>query len=154
MPAILVLDLGEALALDGASQDHGRAIGRGSRALQRHVDLLDVVAVDHHGLYAERLGPAPVGIEVPTELSFPALAEAIDIDNRGEVGQAVKGGLVESLPDRALADLGVAAENPDVVGQPVQLLAGHRDADRDWEALPERTGGYVNPRKDRSGVTL
>ena len=66
----------------------------------------------------------------------------------------MKGGLVESLPERARADLGIAAENPDVVGQPVQVLAGHRDADRDREALPKRTGGDVNPGEDRSWMTL
>ena len=56
--------------------------------------------------------------------------------------------------DRALGNLGVAAEHPDVIRQSVEVLACHREAHRNREALPERTGRYVNPRKDRRGMTL
>ena len=51
------------------------------------MDQRQVVPGDDHGLHAERRRPPPVGIEVPTELRFPALAQAIDIDNGSEVEQ-------------------------------------------------------------------
>ena len=50
-----------------------------------------------------------------------ALAEAVDVDDRDQVVQALLAGVLDRLPDRALGHLGVAAQRPHAVGQPVQL---------------------------------
>ena len=54
VPAVLVLDGLDALALDRARHDHRRAAGRLCRFLVRAIDLLDVVSVDLDRVPAER----------------------------------------------------------------------------------------------------
>ena len=55
------------------------------------VDCLDVVAVDLDRVPAERLEPARVRGEVPAVHRLAALAEPVDVDDRGEVVELVEG---------------------------------------------------------------
>src|SRR5438067_2633556 len=61
VPAILVLDLAEALALDRPGDDHGRLAPAGARLAERLVDLGGVVAVDDDRPASE--GPDPGGTD-------------------------------------------------------------------------------------------
>ena len=156
VPAFLILDLGEPAALDRLGQDH-RGLPAGDVALGRGqgaVDLGQVVTVDDHDAGTERRGAGGVGIEVPAELGRAALPEPVDVDDNDQVGQAVMGGLVQRLPDRALGQLAVAAQHPDPVRQPVQVLASQRDPHPVGQPLAERAGGHVHPGQDRGRVAL
>src|SRR5207245_5526672 len=115
VPAVLVLDLREALALDRLGEDYGRLARRRERVAVGAVDGSHVVAVDDDREAAERLDPAAVGVHAPAVLGLAALPEAVDVEDRGEVRQPVETSLVEGLPDRAFGELGVAAQAPDVV---------------------------------------
>ena len=150
----LVLDRLDALALLGLGDDRDRladgVLGLGVGGLDR----LDVVAVDRDRLPAERLDAADVAVEVPAEHRLARLAEAVDVDDRGDVVELLPAGVLEGLPHRALGHLGVAAQHPHAVGQLVQRAAGHRHADADRQALAERAGGDVGRRDARRRVTL
>ena len=154
VPAVLVLDFGETLALDRPGDDHGRLFGVRQRLAVRPVDGAEVVAVDDDRVAAERLHAAAVGVEVPTELRLAALAEAVDVPDGGQVGRLVVRRLVECLPDRSLGELGVAAQDPHVERQLVEVLARDRHTDADGQALAERAGGDVDPRDRRGRVAL
>jgi hypothetical protein len=97
VPAILVLDLGEALALHRFGEHDGRVTSVPGRC-QRLVDLGDVVSVDGDGGAAEGLGTPLVGGHVPFQLGGATLAEPVHVDDRGEVAELVVGGLVQRLP--------------------------------------------------------
>src|SRR5438093_2685095 len=131
MPAILVLDLSEALSLDGACDHHRRLSGSLPRLLQGLIDLLQVVAIDHDGAASERLDPVAIMVGLPFVFGWAPLAEPVDIEDRGEVREAVVAGLVEALPDGALRQLAVAGEGPYVIRQLIQFAAGERHAYRD-----------------------
>ena len=155
VPALPVLDLGEAAALASAGQDDGRLLsGQVARLSDGLVDRGDVVAVDDEYPGAERGGPAAVGVQVPGKLGGTALAEAVHVDDGDEVGQLVVRGLVERLPHRPFGHLAVAAQDPDPVRQFVQVLACQRDADAVGQALSEGSGRHVHPRQDRGGMTF
>ena len=149
-----VLDLAGALALLGPGHDHGRAAvdvrGLGERA----VDLVDVVAVDLDRVPAEGPCAVGVGVEIPAVHRLAGLAEPVDVDDRGQVVEAVVCGVLERLPDRSLGHLAVAAQDPYAVGQLIEALAGERDADADRQSLAERAGRHVHPRQHRRGVAL
>ena len=131
-------------------------VGRSASAAwrERLVDRAEVVAVDGDGAAAERLDPPGVRVQVPAQLGRAALAEPVDVDDRGQVGQPVVGRLVERLPHRALGHLAVAAQHPHPVRQLVEVLAGQRDADAVGQPLAQRAGGDVDPRQHRGGVAL
>jgi hypothetical protein len=95
------------------------------------------VAVDLQGAGAEGLGPAGIGVQVPAQLGGAALTEPVDVDDRDQVGQPVVSGLVQRLPDRSLGELTVAAQHPDPVGPPLQVLAGQGDPDPVGQALAQ-----------------
>ena len=118
------------------------------------VDRLDVVAVDLDRMPAERLRPRAVVVELPLVHRRAALPEPVDVEDRGQVVELVVPGVLERLPDRALGRLAVAAEHPDAVGQPVEVLAGDRHPDPDRQPLAERAGGDVDPRDQRRRVAL
>ena len=126
-------------------------VGRSAlaRAGERVVDRREVVAIDHDRVAAERLHPRGVGVEVPLELGRAALTEPVDVEDRGEVREALVTRVVEPLPDRALRELAVARERPDVVGRREHALACERDPDGDRQTLAERAGGDVDPREHR-----
>ncbi len=153
VPAILVLDLGHALALDRARQDDRRPL-RPLGELVGVVDLRRVVPVDDHGAAAERLDAPPVGFHVPAELGRAGLTQPVHVDDRRQVVEAVVRRLVESLPDGALGQLAVAAEHPDPVVKPVEALAGEGYADAVGQALTQRPGGHVDPREHGGRVSL
>src|SRR6185312_9143359 len=78
VPAVLVLDLRVALALDRARDDRRRPAGRRLGLTVRGVDCLDVVAVDLDRVPAERLEPPRVRVEIPAVHRLAALSEAVD----------------------------------------------------------------------------
>ena len=118
------------------------------------VDLLEVVPVDLDRLPAEGLGPLRVRVEIPAVHRLAALAEPVHVDDRGQVLELVERGVLERLPHRALGHLAVAAQAPDAVREPVEVLAGERHADRDRQPLAERAGGDVDPRDARASGGL
>ena len=154
MPAVLVLDLRVALALDRARDDRRRPAGRRLGLAVRGVDCLDVVAVDLDRVPAERLEPLRVRVEVPAVHRLAALTEAVDVDDRGEVVELVEGGVLGCLPHRPLRHLAVAADHPDAERKPVEPLPRDRHADPDREALAERAGGDVDPGEHRDRMAL
>ena len=153
-PALAVLDLGEPVALAGAGQDYGGRSAAGRAGEKRLVDLAEVVPVDDDGVAAERLHPLGVRVQAPAQFGRAALAEAVHVDDRGEVAQVVVGGLVQGLPDRPLGHLAVPAQHPDPVRQFVEVPAGQGHPDPVRQPLAERAGGHVDPRQHRGGVAL
>jgi hypothetical protein len=156
VPAFLVLDLGEALALDRLGEDHRRLVarGRGFGGGEGRVDVGQVVAIDSDYPGAERRGAGRVGLDVPAEVGRAALAEPVDVHHDDHVGQLVVGRLVQRLPDGPFGEFAVPAQHPDPVRQLVQVLAGEGDPDAVGQALAERAGGHVHPGQDRGGVAL
>ena len=118
------------------------------------VDRLDVVAVDDDRVPAERPRTRDVDVEVPADHRLAALAQPVDVDDRGQVVELVVRGVLERLPHRALGHLAVAAQHPDAVRDAIEPLAGERRPDADREALAERAGGDVDPREDGRRVPL
>ena len=145
VPVQLVLDLLDALALERVRHDHGGLAVRVERLRVRAVDLLEVVPVDLDRLPAEGLGPLRVRVQIPAVHRLAALPEPVHVDDRGQVLELVERGVLEGLPHRALGHLAVAAQAPDPVREPVEVLAGEGDADRDRQPLAERAGGDVDP---------
>src|SRR5437879_9334563 len=135
VPVLLVLDFTEALPLDRA-RDHDRRLGgRFPCLLQGLVDLFQVVAIDDDRPAAEGLNPVTIDIGLPFVFGWSPLAEAIDVENGGEVGEAVEAGLVQPLPDRAFGQLAIARKGPDVIREAVELATGERDSDGKRQAL-------------------
>ena len=155
MPVLVVLDLGEPAALDGAGQDHGGPVRAPLRdEAERLGDFGEVVTVDDEHVRPERLGALGVGGEVPLVLGGAALAQPVHVHDRGQVGQPVVRGLVQGLPDGALRHLAVPAQHPHPVGQPVEVPARQRDPHPVGQPLAERSGGDVDPRQDRGGMAF
>ena len=152
VPARLVLDRLDPLALDRARDDDRRFAGRRGRIAVGGVDLLDVVAVDLDRVPAEGTSALQIPLEVPAVHRLAALAEAVDVEDRGQVVQLVVPGVLERLPDRALGGLAVTAQHPDAVRQAVEVLAGDCHSDPDREPLAERAGGDVHPGDQRRGM--
>ena len=153
VPAFLVLEERDALALHGAGEHGGRAAGAAS-ARVRVVDLGEVVTVDDDRIHIEGANARGVRAHVPLELGRPTLSEAVHIDDRGEVRKALVTRVVECLPYRALGRLAVAHEHPDVIRRLEHALAGESDANSDRQPLSERPGRHVDPREDRRGMPL
>jgi hypothetical protein len=93
-------------------------------------------------------------VAVPAVHGLARLAEAVHVEDGYEVVQLVEGGVLKGFPHRALGHLRVTAEDPDAVGELVQVLASQRDTDPDGEALPQRTGRDVHPGEGRRRVAL
>src|ERR1700731_2243066 len=99
VPAVLVLDLLESLALDGARDDDARPVAARPCGLERLVDLDQVVPVDDDRPASERLDAVAVDVEIPFVFGWSALAEPVDVEDRGEIREPVVTPLVERLPD-------------------------------------------------------
>ena len=129
VPAALVLDLRVPLALERLGDDRRRLPARRLRLAVRGVDLLHVVAVDLDRMPAE--GAQAVGVrgQIPAVHGLSALAEPVDVDDRGQVVELVEGGVFGCLPHRALGHLAVAADHPDPERQAVEPLPGERHPD-------------------------
>ena len=137
VPAGLVLDRLDALALDRPG-DHDRRLAGRARGLRvRAVHRLDVVPVDLDRLPAERVRAVAVDVEVPADHRLPALAQAVDVEDRGQVVELVMGGVLESLPHRAFGHFAVAREHPHARGEPVEVLRCERHSDAERQALAE-----------------
>ena len=145
---------GTPLPLIGPGQHHRGSVVAGPGLRQRLIDRHRVVTVDDERTTAEGLHPGSVAVQVPLQLRRPALAQAVDVDDGGEIAEPVVARLVEGLPDRAFGGLAVPAQDPDVIGKLVEVFPGQTDADRVGETLAEGAGGHVHPRQHRSGVTL
>ena len=112
MPARLVLDRLDALALDRPRDHHRRFAGRAGRLRVRTVDRLDVVSVDLDRLPAERVRSIAIRVEIPADHRLAALAEPVDVDDRRQVVELVVRRVLECFPHRALGHLAVAAQHP------------------------------------------
>src|SRR5262245_57646367 len=154
MPAVFVLDLREAFAFQCPGDDDGRLACGLACPGKGGVDLLDVVAIDQYRESAEGLRPLTIDVNVPAVLGLATLAEPVDVEYGCQVGEPVVPGLVDSLPDRALCQLGIAAKGPDVEGQLVQVHTRQGDPDCDRQALTKRACGNVHPRYCRCGMPL
>ena len=110
--------------------------------------------VDLERVPAERLGARDVPVEIPADHRLAALAEAVHVDDRGEVVELEVRGVLERLPHRPFGHLAVAAEHPHAVSDAVEVLARDCHADTDGKALAEGAGGDVDPRDARRGMAL
>ena len=91
--------------------------------------------------------PAPRELlEVMAPHRGAALAEAVDVGDGAQAVEAVHGGDVSGLPDRAFRRLSVAEDAISaVVGRDPPRV--ERDADRGTDALTERAGRHVDKRQ-------
>src|SRR4029453_9312106 len=105
VPAALVLDRLDALALDRPRDNQGRAARRLGGLAVGAVDLLDVVPVDLDRVPAEGAGPLDVRAGVPALHRLAALPEPVDVEDRTQVVELVVGRVLERLPDGSLGGL-------------------------------------------------
>jgi hypothetical protein len=152
--SVLVLDGGDALALDRARDDDRRLSLRLDRLRVGAVDRLDVVPVDLDRVPAERLGAPDVDVGVPADHRLAALPEPVDVEDGREVVEVVMGRVLVGLPDRPFGHLAVAMEHPDPGRRALEVLGAERHADTQRQALPERAGGHVHPRNPGRRVSL
>ena len=129
--AVDVLDRRDALALDRARDEHRRLAGRRDRFRVRAVDLLDRVPVHRDRVPAECLRALDVRVQIPADHRLAALAEAVHVEDRGQVVEVVVRGVLERLPHRALGELAVTAEHPHAERKAVEVLPRQGDADAD-----------------------
>ena len=151
VPAVLPLDQGYALALDGAGENHRRPPAGPGGFLQRPQDCPDVVAVDDDGVPAEGAPPVPIGGHVVAPLRRAALTEPVDVGDGAQVVEPVAVRDLRRLPHRALRRLAVADQRVGPVGRP-DAAGVERDAHRGADALPERSGRHVHERQARRRV--
>jgi hypothetical protein len=95
------------------------------------------VAVDDERMGAEGLHPPGIAVHVPLEFGGTVLSQTVDVHDGGQVTQLVVGGLIQGLPHGAFGQFAVPAQNPDPVGQPVQVAAGQRHPDRVRQTLAQ-----------------
>src|SRR5579883_229884 len=110
VPAVLVLDVIEAFAFDGAGEDYGGAAGGLAGGFVGGEELGDVVAVDDEGLPAEGFPALAVDLHVVLEHGGLALAEAVDVDGGAEVIEVVERGPLGGFPDGAFGGFAIAHE--------------------------------------------
>ena len=154
VPAILVGDLGHAVALLGARHDHRRSVVLGGGTV-RLVDRHDVMPVDREGVPPERLRASDEDVRVPAVHRRSSLPQPVEVDHAGEVGRPVMRRRLHRLPDGPFRRLRVADQDPHARGALVQPhRERHPEADR--RPLPERAGRGLDPRQlgDRRRVAL
>src|SRR6185312_9072876 len=105
--------------------------GDPDRLAVRGADGIDVVTVDLDQVPAERHEPPTVQIEVPAMHRLAGLAEAVDVDDGGQVVEPCVRRMFEALPHRPFGELAVTGQDPDPVGQTIEPFPGEGDADRD-----------------------
>src|SRR5579885_3003286 len=123
MPAILVLDLRESLALDCFGDNERRLLVLLRRLDVGCLNLIEVMAVNFNGMPAERAGACSVGVAIPAEHRLAALAEAVHNEDAYEVAQLIVSCKLQRLIDRTFGHLTIAQHYPDTIGQFVQILA-------------------------------
>src|SRR5207253_3350524 len=150
VPVVVVLHVGDALALDRA-RDHGRRLPLVRLGgAQRPDHVLDVVAValDHvpaegGELLARIRARGLDGARLTLVIHQPAeLLQRVEVEDRGQVVELVAFGDERRLPDLPLLDLPVAE---DAEGVEVHLLqlGSERESNADRQPLPERAGRGV-----------
>src|SRR5207302_270076 len=87
VPVLLVLDLAESLALDGAGDDYRRVLIAAARLGQCLVDLAQVVPVDENWPAAERLDTLAIHVEIPLVFGGAALAQPVDVEDGTKVAE-------------------------------------------------------------------
>ena len=144
--AFAARDCAEPFALLGTGDDRqwpGRVvIGR----CEGVVDGQQVVPVDLEGPPAEGPGPTGVGTGVTVRHRRPALPQAVDVHDDHEVAEAVVGGVLERLPDRAFSHLAVAAEHEDPGWTALEPTQRQCDADGGRDALAQVSRWQRRPR--------
>lgn len=143
--AFAVLDGLDALALEGAGEDHGGLPLGGLGLAVRAVHRVHVVPVDLDRVPAEGREAAGIGVQVVSVPGGSALPEPVDVHDRRQVVQMLERGVLGGLPHGALGEFAVAAQHPHPVVGVVQPLPGERDADADGQPLAERAGGRLHP---------
>ncbi len=152
--AVLVLDRLDSLALHRAG-DHERRLVRGLQHVGVcAIDLSDVVAVDRDRMPSERPCALDVHVQVAPDHRLASLPEPVGVEDRRQVVERVVRSVLECLPDRALGHLAVSAQHPRAGGHAVEVLRGQCRPDTDRQALPQRSGRDVDPRKYRRRVPL
>src|SRR3989338_68125 len=93
--------------------------------------------VDDAYVPSKRRGLSRIRAHIMSVRRFPALPQAIDVDDADEIIEPVKGSRLHRLPHRAFRHLAVAQENVGLKGQLV-ALGRERHADAHRQSLPQR----------------
>src|SRR5262245_2653700 len=134
---------GYAFPLDRVRHDRARSAG-GPVPESRH-EFLRVVAVDLDGIPAERLPLFAEGFKARNPAAVAGCLELVEVDDRHEVPEVVRGGPQRRLPHRALVALSVGEDDVHVELVALQPSA-ERDADAQSESVPEGTRGHLHTR--------
>ena len=128
-----------------ADQHRGRAAVLAQR-VERGDERGDVVAVDAQGVPAERAPLVGDGLGAQHARGGAVGLQRVDVDDRGEVVQAVVGGLQRGLPGRALVELAVGEQVVDA-GRVALVAQPERHPGGDGEAVAERAAGDLHARR-------
>lgn len=149
--SLAVLDIGDALALEGAGEDDGGLPGGGAGLPVGTVHGVHIVSVDLDGVPAEGLEAAGVGVQVVAVPGRAALAQPVHVHDGRQVVQILVRRVLGRLPHGALGEFAVPAQHPHPVAGAVQPLPGERDADADRQSLSERAARGLHPRHPARG---
>src|SRR5579859_2588029 len=144
MPAILILDLWEALALHGPCDDQRRLPAPLDRFRIGGVDLLNVVSVNLDRAPAKRSRARRIRVAIPAQHRLAPLPKPVHIEDADQVVELVMATKLHRLPDRAFRHLAIAEHDPYRIGQLVQILARKRQANADWQTLTQRPSRHIN----------
>ena len=131
-----------------ADQHPGRALV-GAQLVEGVDERFDVVAVDPQGVPAE--GQPLVGDGLGAQDAFGGAVglQGVDIDDRGDVVQAVVGDLQRRLPGGALVELAVREQVVDPGGVAL-VTQPQRHPGGDGEAVAQRAAGDLHARACRT----
>lgn len=135
--SLAVLDVVDALALEGAGEDDGGLPDGGPGLPVRTVHGVHVMSVDLDGVPAEGLEAVRVGVEMVPVPGRAALAQPVHVHDGGQIVQVLVRRVLGGLPHGTLGELAVPAQHPHPVSGAVQPLPGQRDADADRQSLSE-----------------
>src|SRR5207245_2277094 len=116
--------------------------------------FLQVVPINFNRMPAEGSGSLSISFAIPAQLSLSALTQAVHVKNGDQVVQLAVARVIKGLPHRPLSHLAVSQKDPNSIGEFFEMLAHERDAHSDGNPLTERSGGNIDPRNDRSRMTL
>ena len=153
VPAVLPLDKRDALALDGAGEDHRRLSLDLARLVERVENRRQVVAVDDDRVPAERAPAALELLHVMLPHRRPALAEPVDVGEAAEAVEPVHRRDVGRFPHRPFRRLAVAEQHVRAVCR-LDPPGVQRGADRRANPLAERSGRHVDERQPRRRMPL
>ena len=139
----------DAVAHERAREDHRGPPCIGGRLPVSPVDGVNVVPVNRNRMPAERPRPP----QIPSQHDLTGPVQPVGVDDYGQVAQALPAAVAECLPGGALGHLGVPAQHPDPVGQPVQAPAGQGQADADGQPRSHQAGGHVRRQSALQRVT-